>query len=83
MGPVLCINNSKSINFTYANISSGVEVEEAGTAPCARDLLHEHAAEVSRFLTRGMIEMGGAAHPSCPFGVASLGKSRKRIQVLS
>ena len=63
-------NNSEDIHIATRNISTGVVVTETGTSSCARDLLHEHAAEVSRFVTRGMPEMAGPAHPvptSCPF----------------
>ena len=63
-------NHSTDIHIDAMNVSRGVVVNETGATPCAIDLLHEHAGEVSRFVTRGMAEMAGPAHAvpkSCPF----------------
>jgi hypothetical protein len=79
-------NNSEDIHIATKNISNGVVVNETGATPCARDLLHEHAGEVSRFVTRGMAEMAGPAHAvpkSCPFsGQHSKGMPNPHLQHL-
>lgn len=68
-------NASARAKLTMAvrNTSDGVSVTEVGKSPCAAALLAEHAAEVSRFVTRGMAEMSGPAHPvpaECPWHAA-------------
>jgi hypothetical protein len=58
------------LTMATRNISGGVAVSEVGGSPCAAAVLHEHAAEVSRFVSIGMPEMAGPAHPvpaACPW----------------
>ena len=60
----------QEIEISVRNVSGGVAVGESGRTPCAEALLHEHAGEVGRFVSRGMPEMGGPAHPvpeGCPW----------------
>ena len=60
----------QEIELSVRNVSGGVAVNETGKTPCAEAVLHEHAGEVDRFVSRGMPEMGGPAHPvpkGCPW----------------
>ena len=58
------------IKILARNVSTGVAVTERGQGPCATAVLHEHAGEIDRFVSIGMPEMGGPAHPvpkGCPW----------------
>ena len=60
----------QEIKMSVKNISGGVYVNESASSLCAEHVLHEHAGEVDRFVSIGMPEMGGPAHPvprACPW----------------
>ena len=60
----------QEIKMSVQNVTGGVHVNESASSLCAEQVLHEHAGEVDRFVSIGMPEMGGPAHPvprACPW----------------
>lgn len=71
------------LDVVTKNLTDGVFVNETGRTPCSVAVLQEHSGEVSKFVTRGIAEMRGPAHPvpaMCPWaGTRTLGATEKPV----
>lgn len=59
-------NNTKNITIKVTNVTGGVFVSESATLACPRAIAVVHSGVVDRFVSIGIAEMQGPAHPVPP-----------------